>query len=58
MKSSNRDLETNVTSLVCRRGVRGSCYNLRRVFLSTLALEKIVMALLCCLDWMTSKEYG
>ena len=47
MKSSNRDLETNVTSLVCRRGVRGSCYNLRRVFLSTLALEKI-MLWRCC----------
>ena len=38
--SSNRDIKTNVTTLVCRRGVRGSCFILRRVFLFTLALEK------------------
>ena len=38
-----QDIETNVTTLVCRRGVEGSCFILRRVFLSTLALEKIML---------------
>ena len=42
MTSSNQDIKTNVATLVCRRGVRGSCFILRCVFLSTLALEKIM----------------
>ena len=40
--SSNQDIKTNAATLVCRRGVRGSCFILRRVFLSTLALEKMM----------------
>ena len=41
--SSNRDIKTNVATLVCRGVVRGSCYNLRRVFLSTLALDGVAV---------------
>ena len=40
MTSSNQDIKTNVATLVCRKGVRGSCFILCRVFLSMLALEK------------------
>ena len=40
LTSSNQDIKTNVATLVWRRGVRGSCFILRRVFLSTLAMEK------------------
>ena len=45
--SSNQDIKTNVATLVCRRGVRGSCFILRGVFLSTLALEKIMPSSRC-----------
>jgi len=38
--SFNQDIKANVGTLVWRRGVRGSCFILRRVFLSTLALKK------------------
>ena len=47
MTSSNQDIKTNVATLEWRRVVRGSCFILRRVFLSTLALEKI-MPSGCC----------
>ena len=40
--SSNQDIKTNVASLVCRRGVRGSFVILPHVFLSMRALEKIM----------------
>lgn len=45
--SSNQDITTNVATFVCRRGVWGSCFILHRVFLSTLALKKI-MPSSCC----------
>jgi len=40
--SSNQDIKTNVATLVCTRGLRGSCFILHRVFSSTCALEKII----------------
>ena len=40
--STNQDTKTNAATLVCRRGVPGSCFILRSVFLSMLALEKIM----------------
>ena len=40
--SCNQDIKTNVATLVCRKGVRGLCFILRRVLLSTLAFEKIM----------------
>ena len=43
MTSNNQDIQTNVATLVCRRGVRDSCVILRRVLLSMLALEKIML---------------
>ena len=46
MTSSNQDIKTNVATLVCRRGVQGSCFILRCVFLSTLALEKIIRSVM------------
>ena len=51
MTSSNQDIKTNVTTLECRRGVRGSCFILRRVFLLTLAWKKI-MSSSCCVVWL------
>ena len=42
MTSCNQDIKTNVATLVCRKGVRGVCFILCRVFLSTLAFEKIM----------------
>ena len=48
MESSNQDIKTNVATLECRRVVRGSYFILHRVFLSTLALEKI-MPSGCCI---------
>ena len=47
MTSSNQDIKTNVASLVCRGGVRGSFVILRHVFLSMRALEKICL----CVPW-------
>ena len=41
LTSSNQDFKTDGATLVFRRGVQGSCFILRRLFLSTLALEKI-----------------
>ena len=53
--SSNQDIKTNVATLECRRVVQGSCFILRRVFLSMLALEKIMLSIAVALfDWMTS----
>ena len=52
--SSNEDIKTNVATSVCRRGARSSCFILRRVFLSTLALEKISRPAVALFDWMTS----
>ena len=45
--SCNQDIKTNVATLACRRGVRGSCFILHRVFLSMLALEKIMPSSRC-----------
>ena len=45
--SSNQDIKTNVATVVCRRGGQGSCFILRHVFLSTLALEKIMLSSHC-----------
>ena len=45
--SSNQDITTNVATFVCRRGVWGSCFILHRVFLSTLALKKIMPSSRC-----------
>ena len=45
--SSNQDIKTNVATLVCRRGVRGSYFTVRRVSLSTPALEKIMPSSRC-----------
>lgn len=45
--SFNQDIKTNVGTLVRRRGVRGSCFIFRRVFLSTLALRKIMLSSRC-----------
>ena len=42
MTSSNQEIKTNLATLVGRRGVRGSSLILRRVFLYTLAFEKIL----------------
>ena len=53
MTSSNQDIKINVVTLECRRGVRGSCIMLCRVFLSTLALEKI-MPSSCCVGELTN----
>ena len=47
MTSSDQDIKTNVATSEWRRGVRGSCLVLSRVFLSTRALEKI-MPSSCC----------
>ena len=47
MTSFNQDIKTNVGTLVPRRGVRGSCFIFRRVFLSTLALRKIMLSSRC-----------
>ena len=47
MTSSNQDIKTNVATLECRRVVCGSYLILRRVFLSTLALEKIIPSGCC-----------
>ena len=47
MTSSNQDIKTNVATLECRIVVRGSCFILRRMFLSTLALEKIIPSGCC-----------
>ena len=47
--SSNQDIKTSVTTLACRRGVWGSCFILHRVFLSTLAMEKIMRSSLVAL---------
>ena len=47
MTSSNQDFTTNVATLVCRRGVRGSYFILHSVFFSTLALEKIMPSSRC-----------
>lgn len=47
MTSSNQDIKTNVATLVCRRGVRGSYFIVRRVSLSTPALEKIMPSSRC-----------
>ena len=56
MTSSNQDIKTNGETLVCGREVQGSCFILRLVFLSTLALEKIVPSIRCVvwLDEVTS----
>ena len=58
MTSSNQGLKTNLASLICRRGVRGSFVILPHVFLSMRALEKIMppSQRLCCLDWIKSQE--
>ena len=45
--SSNQDIKTNVATLVYRRGVQGSCFILHRVFLSMLALVKIMPSSRC-----------
>jgi len=50
--SSDQDVITNVVTLVCRRGVRGSHFILCHVFLSTLALEKIMLSS-CCFAWIS-----
>ena len=47
MTSSSQDIKTNLATLECRRVVRGSCFILRRVFLPTLALEKIMQSSCC-----------
>ena len=56
MTSSDQGIKTNVATSEWRRGVRGSCLILSRVFLSTRALEKIVPSSCCvvCLDEVTS----
>ena len=53
--SSNQDMKTNVATLVCRRGVQGSCLSFV-VFLPSFALEKNVPSGLCVvsLDDVTS----
>ena len=54
--SSNQDIKKNVFTLVCRREVRGSCFILHRVFLSTLALDRkrLCHYVVALCDWMTS----
>ena len=50
--SSNQDIKTNVATLVYRRGVQGSCFILHRVFLSMLALVKIMPSSRCVVSWL------
>ena len=54
--SSNQDIKTNMAILVCRRGVQGSCFILRRVFFVYTCLEKIMPSSRCVvwLDDVTS----
>ena len=47
MTSFNQDIKTNVGTLVRRRGVRGSCFIFRCVFISMLALRKIMLSSRC-----------
>ena len=42
MTSCNQDIKTNVATLARRKEVQDLCFILRRVFLSTLAFEKIM----------------
>lgn len=55
MTSSNQDIKTNVAALAGRRGVRGSCFILRCVFVDACLGKVYAVAVLSRLDDITGR---